>query len=337
MNKKVVIILSVVALAFSVAAMALWYTGKGKIQTAMDKLTPLSEFYTAPGTFEARTAAPKKAADKLAEVRAEGVKKDEDIASKASRIASLEGKLKEAESRADELQVKSTNLTRERDDLQGKADALQTKATLAETKVKDLEVQLAHIAESTAKEKEELQKQIDGDKKNMRAEVLAARKFYSQMYNFATSKGLTPTLSKEPWEKGEKAAGPQFIKTVHIGQLVGFDARQALLVLNIGSTAGIEPEQGFDLVIADKPVAKVFIADVLNGAVSTAVYAKGSPTPTLTVGTAVKLIPFGVITEDTAEAPAPVINVPAAGAKPAAPEGAAPAEEAAAPAPAPAA
>ncbi len=336
MNKKVVTILSVVALAFSVAAMALWYTGQGKIRTAMDKLTPLSEFYTAPGTFEARTAAPKKAAEKLAEVRAEGAKKDEDIAAKSSRIASLEGKLKEAESRADELQVKSTNLTRERDDLQGKADALQTKATLAETKVKDLEVQIAHMAETTAKDKEELQKQIDGDKKNMRAEVLAARKFYTQMYNFATSKGLTPTLSKEPWEKGEKAVGPQFIKTVHIGQLVGFDARQALLVINIGSTAGIEPEQGFDLVIADKPVAKVFIADVLNGAVSTAVYAKGSPAPTLTVGTAVKLIPFGVITED-AEAPAPVINVPAAGAKPAAPEAAGKPEEAAAPAPAPAA
>lgn len=310
MNKKAVIILSVVAILFSVAAMALWFTGKGKIDRANTSLDALKEFTGQPATFDKRLKAPAAAAAEIAKLRDEGAKKDEDIASKASRIASLEGKLKESETRGNELEVKATDLTRERDDLTGKVDALTAAAKVAENKVKDLEERAAKAAEEAATKTDELQKQIDSDKKSLVEDMLAARRFYSQLYNFSTSKGLKPPLSQAPWDTGPKIKGPQFIKTVHVAQLVGFDARQALLILNVGSDAGIEADQGYDLVVGDKPVAKVHISDVINGSVSTAVYAPGSPTPTLAVGTAVKLVPFGVLSEDTSEPVAPVITLP---------------------------
>lgn len=308
MNKKAVTILSVLAIVFAGAAMGLWYTIKGKTELAMDKLTPLSEFYSAPGTFEARLTAPKKAAEEIEKLREDVKQKAEDISNKAARIAALETKLKEAIARGDDLEVKSTNLTRERDDLAGKVEATTAELNTAKTKVKDLEERAAKLAEESAKEREELQKQIDSDKKSMRDELLAARKFYTSLYNHATSKGVSPNLPSEPWEKNLKAEGPQFIKTVHVGQLVRFDARQALLVINIGSGAGIEPDQGFDLLVADKPVAKVYIAEILNNSMSTAVFAKDSPTPKLTDGTPIKLVPFGVVTEDTS-AVRPALNI----------------------------
>lgn len=302
MSKKVVITLSILAIVFACAAGGLWYTVQGTIEKSANSLGKLSEFISGP-TYEAKLAAPAKAVAKLAEVRAESAAKSEDIAAKEAKITGLERAKKDLEGNVADLETKTSDLTREREELKTKAEGFQSEASKAQARVKELEESLVKQTEIAAKEKEELNAKINADKNGLLNDLDKARRDYTQIHNFATGKGLLLPLPVAPWNTaaGAKEAGPHFATNVFVAEVIGFDARQGLVVLNVGSEAGLPRNQGFNLMVGDTVVTKITISDILNGGVSTASISPGSATPKLAVGTAVKLVPLSVSAE---EAPA---------------------------------
>jgi hypothetical protein len=313
MSKKVVVILSVLALLFAGASGGLWYTVNGKLaqqSASLDKLTGFSG-----QTFAAKLGAPAKAMAKIAELNGDIEKKVETIASNESKISSLEKKLKDSESSVADLETRNGEITKARDELKTKSEEFQASATKAESRVKELEENLVKQNEATAKQIEELQTKLSADKSGLLTDLETARRFYSQLHNFAASKGLVmpAQLTARPWDAiSGKESGPRFVTNVYVAEVVGFDARQGIIVLNIGSDAGLTRNQSFNLTVGDNVVTKIVISDILNAGVSAVSIAPGSPTPKLAVGTAVKLVP---LTAEVAPA-APVAPVaPAAAAK----------------------
>ena len=303
MSKKVVIALSIIAVVLGGVSVGLWWTVNTRIDKAQHSLAALSEF-SPNASFESRLQAPAKAVAELKRVRTESTQKDEDIASKTAQISSLDRKLKDSEANVAELETKRADLTRERDDAQGKVDGLGTKVTAAESRVKDLESQIAKQVEDFAKEKDTMEKQVSTDKNSLITEVDRTRQFYAQLYNFAVGKGLNLPLSQRPWDaEAASGTGPKFVGKTYVAEVVGFDARQGVVILNVGPDSGITRDQGFNLVVGDVVVAKVAISEVLNSSMSSATFTAGSPVPQLKVGTAVKLVTFSA----PAAAPAPAV------------------------------
>lgn len=293
MSKKVVVILSVLALLFAGASGALWFSVKGKLELASGRLDKLTGF--SGQTFEAKLAAPAKAMAKLAEVTADAASKGETIAANETKIAGLERDKKGLETEREELTAKASELTRSRDELKGKSEEYQAAASKAESRVKELEGQVTQQVEEFAKKEEELNAKINVDKAALLTEVDKTREYYTKLYNFATSKGLNSPLSGRPWDTNpNQKSGPQFATNVFIAEIIGFDARQGIVVLNVGSESGLPRDQRFDVMAGDTVVTKVVITDVLNGGLSAATIA-GSTIPNLTVGTAVKLVPSAVV------------------------------------------
>jgi uncharacterized coiled-coil protein SlyX len=295
MSKKVVVILSVLALLFAGASGGLWYTVQGKLKQQSDSLDKLSGFSGA--TFAAKLAAPAKVMAKIAELNGDIEKKGETIASNETKITGLERKLKDSETSVAELETKSNELTRARDELKTKSEELQANASKAESRVKELEESLVKQTEAIAKKEEEFNTKMSVDKSGLLTEIDKTREYYSKLYNFAIAKGLNAPLPSRPWDASAsgKTSGPRIVSNVFIAEVLGFDARQGIIVLNVGSDAGLVRNQSFNLMVGDTVVAKVVISDIVNAGVSTASIAPGSVTPKLTVGTAVKLFPLAEV------------------------------------------
>lgn len=299
MSKKVVVILSILALVLSAGAVGLWFTVKGKTELAAEKLKPLDEFADkgklAEHPFEARLGSPAKAAAEISKDRADIAEKTETIAARDSKISGLEKNIKDRDANIDELNTKVADTTRERDSFKEKVEGLTTKAAQAESKVKELEELAVAQNEKVEKEKLELQRQIDADKAVMVAEGEKIRSFYAKLYNYAVGKGLQPPFGPTPWREnaGVKTDGPRFAGTSFLAEVVAVDSRQGFLVLSIGPESGIAKDQAFDAFVGGENLGRVTITSVLNASVTTAAAAPGAKISAITAGTSLRLAPIG--------------------------------------------
>lgn len=305
MSKKVVVILSILALVLSAGAVGLWYTVNGKLEKANTSLGKLSPEFGGT-TFESRLPAPGKALAEITKNRADIAEKTETIAARDSKISGLEKSVKERDANIEELNTKVTDTTRERDSFKEKVDGLTTKAAQAEAKVKELEELAVAQNEKVAKEKDELQRQIDTEKAAMIGEGEKIRSYYSKVYNYAVNKGLQPPLGPWPWREntGVKTDGPRFQGTSFLAEVVAVDSRQGFLVLSIGPESGISKDQAFDAFVAGENLGRVTITSVLNGSVTTASAAPGAKISAITTGTSLRLAPLGSSAPAVVAAPA---------------------------------
>lgn len=315
MSKKAVVILSVLAIVLAAASGVMVYLLFGKIDAAVTALKPVDEFADKPKVaehpFTSRLGAPAKAASKLAEVRADNVAKQQDIESKASKIASQTKTIAERDASIDDLNTKNTQLTRERDDFQGKVAGLTSDLSTSKNKVAELETAIAKQTEEFNKQREDLEKKAGSDKTELYAELQRTREYYVQTYNFASGRGLRVPLGAEPWSVQNKKTGPVFAPKTFVAQVIGFDARQGIVVVNVGAESGLLRDQTFELLVGGKSVGKVSVSASPNGSVSALAFSSDSTVPSLTIGTPVKLQTF-VGEAAPEQAPAAAASAPAA-------------------------
>ena len=303
MSKNAVVILSVLALVFAAGSGVLFYLINGKIEAANKSLASLNEFGGANAVYETRLAATGKAKAAIDQLRTEKKDLQDDVSAKTTKIAGLERNVRDKEASIQDLEGKNTQLTRERDDVQGKVAGLTSDLTSAKNKVSELETAVAKQAEDFQKKQEELEKKIASDKGELYAEVEKTRQYYTQIHNYATGRGMMLPLGLEPWSGVTKNSGPLFAPKTFVAQVLGFDARQGVVVVNVGPESGLLRDQTFDLIVGGKKVGKVSVASSPNGSVSALSFAADSRIPTLPIGTPVKLQAFS---GDAPAAPAAV-------------------------------
>ncbi len=300
MNKKLLTAITLLAFALSCAGLGLWWTVKGKNEQTMlhtQKLAPrfTKESPAVDPEFTKRLSAIDRSFATLTAAEAEVVKLKEDLALERDTTARLRKTIEGLEKDKVELGDKLAEFTRLKDELQKKCDELQSSLNKAESKVKDLESLIAKEAEDNQKKIEEMQAKFDMEKSAMQLDIRKARDFYTQLFNFTSSRGLElpKKLNAAPWLGGETKPGPKFANNSVMAEVVSVESRLGFVVLNIGGDAGLIRDQVFDVYVSDVVVGRLRIGDILNGAVSSGYLMKGTDQTKVVAGTAVKLIPIG--------------------------------------------
>lgn len=295
MNKKVSLVLRIVAILAAAAGIALFFMIKGEMENAFLKTKPIDEVRNVKTlTLKDRVEGAAKVRDEVFTLRETKEKNEKEIAAQKNTIAARDAEIEGLKADLDAKVEEANQLTREKDALTSEVSDLNGKVSDLESQLRSEKERVAQLTEekSNMYSKEEYDQKLAEIEELQKTKVAAGQR-YARFRTWVVQRGES-VPSEFPVDLYAEAKGgvvvefePEYVLT----KVVALDHVRGQLVVGVGAEErAIVPGEQVVLEVDGVRVAEARITDVRTSKAMLALV-PGAKLSSLPEGTYVKVIP----------------------------------------------
>lgn len=295
MNKKVSLVLRIVAILAAAAGIALFFMIKGEMENAFLKTKPIDEVRNVKTlTLKDRVEGAAKVRDEVFSLRETKEKNEKEIAAQKNTIAARDAEIEGLKADLDAKVEEANQLTREKDALTSEVSDLNGKVSDLESQLRSEKERVAQLTEekSNMYSKEEYDQKLAEIEELQKTKVAAGQR-YARFRTWVVQRGES-VPSEFPVDLYAEAKGgvvvefePEYVLT----KVVALDHVRGQLVVGVGAEErAIVPGEQVVLEVDGARVAEARITDVRTSKAMLALV-PGAKISSLAEGTYVKVIP----------------------------------------------
>lgn len=295
MNKKVSLVLRIVAILAAAAGIALFFMIKGEMENAFVKTKPIDEVRNVKTlTLKDRVEGSAKVRDEVFELRATKEKNEKQIASQKNTIAARDAEIEGLKADLDAKTEEANQLTRDKEQLQGQVSDLNGKVGDLESQLRSEKENVARLTEekSNMYSKEEYDARLAEIEELQKTKISAGQR-YARFRHWVQSRNeaIPPEFPVDLYKEAEGQTYVEFEKPYVLTKVVALDHARGQIVIGVGAeTPEIVPDAHVTLEVDGKQVAEARITDVRTSKATLGLF-PGAKIPMLAEGTYVKVIP----------------------------------------------